>query len=145
MSSAVITSDNELMWNVLPAIALPSHSKFLTARDRNGKPMVIGIGTDSILRIAQEGLKDSLRKLVDIHPKLGLPSDALVDAFDLHQSTDDIIYLSVAYHTPTEARLLVVKPFSPQDVDFTDKNSTVPVYKSLRLDNMKVKDLLVVS
>ncbi|KAL9624348.1 MAG: hypothetical protein Q9160_001310 [Pyrenula sp. 1 TL-2023] len=119
MSSASITSDAELMWNVLPAIALPSHSKFLTARDRNGQPMVFGIGSDSILRVAQESPKDRLRQLVNIQKFLSLPAEALIDGFDLYQSADDTIYLSVAYHTSSEARLLAAKPFKPEDIDFT--------------------------
>ncbi|EUC41746.1 hypothetical protein COCMIDRAFT_29524 [Bipolaris oryzae ATCC 44560] len=142
-SSAVITSDAELMWNVLPAVALPSHSKFLTARDRNGQPMVFGVGTDSILRVAQESPKDRLRQLVDLHKKLNLPADALVDGFDLYQANDDTIYLAVTYHTKDEARLAAAQPFLPADVDFTDDTTTLPYYRSLRLDDMKVKDLLL--
>lgn len=143
-SSAVITSDAELMWNVLPAVALPSHSKFLTARDRNGQPMLFGVGTDSILRVAQENPKDRLRQLVDLHKKLNLPADALVDGFDLYQANDDTIYLAITYHTKDEARLTAAKPFLPADVDFTDNTTILPYYRSLRLDDMKVKDLLLV-
>ncbi|EQB45598.1 hypothetical protein CGLO_15503 [Colletotrichum gloeosporioides Cg-14] len=142
-SQAFITSDAELMWNVLPAVALPSQSKFLTARDRNGKPMLVGIGSDSVLRVGQENPHDGLRQLVDLGTKLGIPSDAVVDGFDLFQSSDDIIYLSVAYHTQTEANLLAARPFNPRDIDLTDEQASLQSYRSLRLDNTIAKDVLL--
>ncbi|KAK4167409.1 hypothetical protein QBC43DRAFT_285840 [Cladorrhinum sp. PSN259] len=138
-----ISSDAELMWNVLPAIALPSQSKFLTARDRNGNPMVFGIGTDSILRVAQEDPATRHRKLVDLNPKLGLPDTSTTDGFDLFQAHNGDIYLSLAYHENNETRLMAVRAFNPSGVDFTDGTSELQRYRSIRLDSMQVKDLVL--
>ena len=71
-------------------------------------------------------------------------SPAVVDGFDLYQANDDTIYLAITYHTKDEARLTAAKPFLPADVDFTDNTTILPYYRSLRLDDMKVKDLLLV-
>ena len=145
MASASISSDAELMWNVLPAVALPSQSKFLTARDRNGNPMVFGIGTDSVLRVAQEDPQTRLRQLIDLHPKLGLPEGAKTNGFDMLQATDDSIYLSLTYASASEARLLALQPFSPKEVDFTSLQASLPTFRSTRLDQIFSKDVMLVS
>lgn len=144
MSSFNISSDAELMWNVLPAIALPSQSKFLTARDRNGNPMVFGIGTDSILRVAQENPQTRLRSLVDINIKLGLAPTTTTQGFDLFQTTDDKIFLCLSYTEENESRIMAVKPFHPEDVDFSDQSSSVSVFRTVRLDQMRIKDVTMV-
>ena len=145
MALASISSDAELMWNVLPAVAPPSQSKFLTARDRNGNPMVFGIGTDSVLRVAQEDSQTRLRQLIDLHPKLGLSEGAKTNGFDVLQVTDDSIYLSLTYATASEARLLALQPFSPKEVDFTSLQASLLTFRSTRLDQISSKDVMLVS
>lgn len=144
MSSATVTHDSELMWNLLPAVAIPSQSKFLTARDRNNNPMVFGIGTDQVLRVAQEDPTTHLRRLQDLHACLGIPTDAKIKGFDIYQSSANLVYISLAYSNTSESRLLAAKPFDPNDVDLVADGTKLPVYRTVRLDAMEPSDVTLV-
>ena len=145
MPRANIKSDSELMWNLLPAVAMPTHSKFLTARDRNGNPMVFGIGTDHVLRVAQENPQTRVRELIALNPKMGLAVDVPVLAFDLIQGPSDDIYMSFATDNAGQHELFAVPPFNPSQIDFTDETSSLKHVQSPRLDDMKIRDILLVS
>ncbi|KAL8692992.1 MAG: hypothetical protein Q9218_002081 [Villophora microphyllina] len=143
MTGATVKSDAELMWNLLPAVAIPSHSKFLTARDRNGNPMVFGIGTDHVFRVAQENPQTRARELIDLNPKLGLAETVSITAFDMIQDANDEIFLSFATVNAGQHGLYAIQPFTPSQVDFTDKDSKLKSVQSQRLDDMKIKDVLL--
>lgn len=141
---ASITSDSELMWNVLPAVSLPAHSKFLAVRDRNNNPMVFGIGSDHEFHVAQEVPTTRLRQLVPLSECFGLPANTQTIDFDLKQGTDDKIYLSFAVNDSGQPRLFVVEPFHPGQTDFTNPSTRLKKLEASRLDNMEVHAVLLV-
>jgi hypothetical protein len=124
MASA--TFDSELMTQQVAAVAVPNTHAFVTVRDENGALMIFSLGSNGVFYVFKEDTSGA-RIMIDFGAALKI-APATVTAFDVTQNpVDSSLYIAAASIAPSsdelgapKTDLLILKPFSPSDVNVAD-------------------------
>ncbi|KAI0444946.1 hypothetical protein F4803DRAFT_208902 [Xylaria telfairii] len=102
----------------VPPTWFSSSTPPVTIADHNGHPIILSIGQDAILRMFRRG-PDMTWAVTDMNSLLGLTTHETVTFCAAHQTSDLTTFIVIAVGSSTSqstGRLIVLKPFKPQDV-----------------------------
>ncbi|KAF2835860.1 hypothetical protein M501DRAFT_1007694 [Patellaria atrata CBS 101060] len=121
--------DAELMTNYVAATPVPAGSHFATVLDETSQPIVISLSSDRPspkLQIVRHN-ENGVQYLFDLGACFNLPTDALIQTFDVVQDSYLTLYIVFAYLRDGNCSHVVLsKPFAPSTLRAGVKLDKIP-------------------
>ncbi|KAK2758180.1 hypothetical protein FQN54_004024 [Arachnomyces sp. PD_36] len=125
---ASFKTDAELMTNYVSASPVPAGTHFVTVLDENSRPIVVSLSSDKVpkLQIIRHDPK-GVQYLFDLGACFDLPTEAIIQAFDVVQAPNKTLYLVFAYVRDAKSSHVVLsKPFAPTVLQEGVKLRSIP-------------------
>lgn len=140
---ATLTSDSEIMKQMIPAVPIPSSSHFQVVHDELHRPMIFSIGNDGIFYLIKAD-SDGKNQLVNLSEKFKLSRKTL--AFCISQDIDHTTYLIVAEEGLAKqgSRIYVMEPTKPESFDWSGPTDLTPFLLRGQFERFLVQRLFLV-